>query len=70
MLNWLKLQMDNIQSQSFTRGAEGGTLNQEVGDELVRLVARVRDVEATMEVILTDFTANFCSVQNLKQMSN
>ncbi len=62
--------MDNIQSQNFTRGAEGGSLNQEVGDELVRLMARVRDLEATKEVIKTDFTANFCSVQNLQKGSN
>ncbi len=35
MLNSLKLQVDNIQSQNITRGTEGGTLNQEVGNELV-----------------------------------
>ncbi len=33
MINGLKLQMDNIQYQNFTRGTEGGTLTQEVGDE-------------------------------------
>ncbi len=70
MLNGLKLQMDNIQSQSFTRGTEGGTLNQEVGDELVRFMTRVRELEANMEVVKTDFTANFCSVQNLQQGTN
>ncbi len=45
MLNGLKLQMYNIQSQNFTRGTEGCTLTQEVGDELVRLMAKVRDLE-------------------------
>ncbi len=64
MINGLKLQMDNIQSKNFTMGTEGGTLNQKVGFELVRLMA---DLEATMEVVKTDFTANFCSVQNLQQ---
>jgi hypothetical protein len=67
ILNGLTFQMENIQSQSFKRGAEGGTLNQEVGDELKTLVARVRDLEATMEVIKTDFNAIFCSLQNLQQ---
>jgi len=37
---------------------------------MVRLIARVRDLEATMEVVKTDFTANFCSVQNLQQGTN
>ncbi len=37
ILNGLKMQVDNIQSQNFTRGTEGGTLTQEMGDELVRL---------------------------------
>jgi chromosome segregation ATPase len=41
MLNGLKSQVNNIQSQNFTRGTEGGTISQEVGDELVRLMARV-----------------------------
>jgi uncharacterized phage infection (PIP) family protein YhgE len=33
-------------------------------------MAKVRDMEATMEIIKTDFTANFCSVQSLQQGSN
>ncbi len=39
MLNGVKLQMDKIQSQNLTRGTEGGTLNLEVGDEIMRLMA-------------------------------
>ena len=70
MLNGLKSQVNNIQSQNFTRGTEGGTMSQEVGDELVRLMARVGDLEATMEVVKTDFTANFCLVQNIQQGTN
>ncbi len=38
-------------------------MNQEVGYELVRLMAKVSDLEA-------DFTANVCSVQNLQQGNN
>ncbi len=64
------MQVDNIQSQNFTRGTEGGTLTQEVGDELVRLMAKVRDLEATVEILKTYFTSIFCSVQNLQQGSN
>jgi hypothetical protein len=44
MLSGLKLQMDNIQSQNFTRVTEGSTLNYEVGHELVRYMAKKREL--------------------------
>ncbi len=62
--------MDNIQSLIFTSGTEGGTLSQGVENELVRLMSKVRDLDAMMEVVKTDLTANFCSVQNLQEGSN
>ncbi len=36
----------------------------------MKFLARVGDLEATMEMVKTDFAANFCSVQNLQQGTN
>jgi hypothetical protein len=52
--------MDDIQSKIFIRGTEGGPLNQEVGSELVRQVARSRDMKATLEIFKTGLNVNLC----------
>jgi hypothetical protein len=43
--------MGNNQNQFFAKDTEVGTLFQGVGEEVVRYVARVRDMVATLEII-------------------